>query len=83
MWTFYCNTVGAQKDSDFFGGSKIVAPNGRVVAEAKFGEEDFLVAAIDLDEASLIRRQRLTFRDVQPWLFEEMAEVARGGRKLG
>ncbi len=83
MWTFYCNTVGTQKDSDFFGGSKIVSPDGRVIAEAAFGEEDFLVATIDLDEASLIRRQRLTFRDVQPWLFEEMAEVARGNGKVG
>lgn len=76
MWTIYCNTVGKQKDFDFFGGSKIVSPMGKVVAEAAFGKEDFLVATIDLDEASLLRRQRLTFRDVQPWLLKEMAKSA-------
>jgi predicted amidohydrolase len=78
MWTAYCNTVGQQKDFSFFGGSKIVNPVGKVVAEAAIGKEDFLVATIDLDEASLLRRQRLTFRDVQPWLLKEMADNARG-----
>jgi (R)-amidase len=80
MWTASCNTVGKQKEFGFFGGSKIVNPMGKVVAEAKFGEEDFLVATIDLDEATLARRHRLTFRDVQPWLLEELAEVAKGRR---
>jgi predicted amidohydrolase len=76
MWTIYCNTVGNQKDFSFFGGSKVVNPMGKVIAEAAIGKEDFLIATIDLDEATLLRRQRLTFRDVQPWLLKEMAEYA-------
>lgn len=78
MWTIYCNTVGDQKDTCFFGGSKIIGSKGKVVAEAAVGKEDLLISTIDLDEAALRRRQRLPFRDVQPWLIKEMAENARG-----
>ena len=79
MWTVYCNTVGRQKDFSFFGGSKIVHPRGRIVAEAKFDAEDFVVGEIDLEEALLLRRQRLMFRDLKPKLFAELAALA-GGR---
>ncbi|MBM3596671.1 MAG: carbon-nitrogen hydrolase family protein [Alphaproteobacteria bacterium] len=79
MWTVYCNTVGQQKDFSFFGGSKIVDPRGRIVIEAKFDAEDFVVGEIDLAEAMLLRRQRLMFRDLKPRLFAELAELSAGG----
>ncbi|GLS35557.1 apolipoprotein acyltransferase [Mesorhizobium tianshanense] len=80
MWTAYCNTVGKQKDFSFFGGSKIVNPFGQIVAEAKFDEEDFLVATIDLEQSFHTRRHWMTFRDVQPWLLSELAEASANAR---
>lgn len=76
MWTVYCNTVGRQKDFSFFGGSKIVDPRGRVVAEAKFDAEDFVIGEIDIDDALQLRRQKLLFRDLKPKLFAELARLA-------
>ena len=43
----YCNTVGKQKDFSFFGGSKIVSAAGKVTAEAKFDEEDFIIGTVE------------------------------------
>ncbi|MGY3146454.1 (R)-amidase [Bradyrhizobium sp. USDA 3397] len=73
MWTVYCNAVGQQKDSVFAGGSKIVSPAGDVIAEAALDREDFLVTTIDLEEVGRLRRRRLTFRDVQMWLLNDLA----------
>lgn len=81
MWTVYCNTVGRQKDFSFFGGSKIVDPRGRVVLEAKFDAEDFVVGKVDLEEALLLRRQRLMFRDLKPKLFAELAALTASGNE--
>lgn len=79
MWTVYCSTVGRQRDSSFFGGSKIVDPRGLIVLEAKFDAEDFVVGQIDMEEALLLRRQRLMFRDLTPKLFAELAALTAGG----
>src|SRR5215213_2442692 len=70
----YCNTVGHQKDFSFFGGSKIVSAAGRVTAEAKFNDEDFLVGTVDLDEALRIRRHWLLFRERNPALYAPLTE---------
>lgn len=78
MWTAYCNTVGKQKDFSFFGGSKIVSPGGKIVAEAALDQEDFVVASIDLEESFRARRHWMTYRDVQPWLLAQLAEAAAG-----
>jgi predicted amidohydrolase len=65
----YCNTVGKQKDFSFFGGSKIVGPNGIVTSSAKLNEEDFITGEIDIEDSLLMRRQWLMFRDRAPELY--------------
>jgi predicted amidohydrolase len=77
MPSVYCNAVGRQKDFSFFGGSKIINAYGRVVSEAKFDEEDFLIGTVDIEEALLLRRRKLPFRDCRPEIFEELAAVTR------
>lgn len=65
----YCNTVGTQKNFSFFGGSKIVSAAGKVTAEAKFDEEDFVTGSVDLDEGLRIRRHWLLFRERNPRVY--------------
>lgn len=50
------NRVGFEDGLCFWGGSRVVGPNGRVIAEAPMLDPDLTVAAIDLAE---LRRQRL------------------------
>ncbi len=63
MWVLYCNVVGQQGPYSFFGGSRIVGPDGVVVAEAACGEEAILVGQIDPEAVARERYRRHPFSD--------------------
>ncbi len=63
MWVLYCNVVGQQGPYSFFGGSRIVGPDGVVVAEAACGEEAILVSQIDPQAVGRERYRRHPFSD--------------------
>jgi len=52
--TFVCyvNTVGGQDELIFDGGSMIISPSGRLLAEGRLFEEDMVIHDIDTDEAT-------------------------------
>ena len=75
FFTVYVNTVGEQKEVNFFGGSRIVDPSGHTIAEAPHDEPALLVADIDLAEVARRRQQRLLFRDRVPELYRSIAET--------
>jgi len=56
IYNIYVNRVGFEDGAHFPGGSTVVNPQGEVVVQAKYFEEDFVLAEIDLDE---VRRARL------------------------
>ena len=66
----YVNLVGLENGLQFWGGSRIIAPNGDVILQAKYDEEDLVVGRVDY--ADLRRAQVLvpTLRDLRPELFE-------------
>lgn len=74
IWTVYANTVGYQKDIHFFGGSRVVGPDGRTRAHAGEDIETCLVAEISLAEMHLHRRKTLKFRDRVPSLYQPITE---------
>jgi predicted amidohydrolase len=49
VWLVNCSVVGNQREDSFFGGSRVVAPDGSTVAKAKTYAEDTLIVDIDLD----------------------------------
>jgi predicted amidohydrolase len=73
-WYAVCSVVGEQRGDVLFGGSRIVAPTGEVVAEAKHHEEDFLVTDIDLSMMWAIRGQRHLFSTRNPHLYTAIVE---------
>lgn len=62
LWVLYCNSVGTQGPYAFFGGSRIVAPGGEVMAQAADGQEELLVADVDPDAVARERYWRHPFR---------------------
>ncbi len=62
MWVLYCNTVGRQGPHEFFGGSRVIGPNGDVTAEAPVGEESLLVADVSPEAVAAERYRRHPFR---------------------
>ena len=68
VYNIYVNRVGFEDGAHFPGGSMVVDPFGKVVAQAKYFEEDLLLYEIDLEE---VRRARL----FTPVLRDERVEL--------
>jgi predicted amidohydrolase len=56
VFNIYVNRVGFEDGAHFPGGSLVVTPAGQVIAQAKYFEEDFVLARLDVEE---VRRARL------------------------
>lgn len=64
-----CNRVGVEERLTFAGESFVSDPEGRIVARAKSGDDDLLVAEIDLEHADSSTARRLFWRDRRPELY--------------
>jgi predicted amidohydrolase len=76
IYSIYVNRVGFEDGAHFPGGSLVINPSGEIVAQAKYFEEDLVLAELDLEE---IRRARLfapVLRDERLDLtFRELARI--------
>jgi predicted amidohydrolase len=72
----YVNLVGAEDGLQFWGGSRLLGPNGKVLAQAKYDEEDFVVSEVDYSDIRPIERFVPTLRDLRPELFDELKKSA-------
>lgn len=63
VYVLFVNRVGNDGGLEFWGGSQIVDPFGRVIAEGKIGEEDVIGAELDLAEVREARTVLHTVRD--------------------
>jgi predicted amidohydrolase len=66
----FCNRVGNEEGLTFWGGSRVIAPGGGVLAEAPLYEEALVVASLDTDD---LRMQRYQL----PILADERLELTR------
>ena len=66
----FCNRVGNEEGLTFWGGSRILAADGSVVAEAPLYEEALLVGSLETDD---LRMQRYSL----PLLADERLELVR------
>lgn len=74
-WLLFCNRVGFEDGSMFWGGSAAVTPFGRTASEARGAEEDLLLQRVDGDP---VRRARIfspLLRSARPDLVRR--EIAR------
>jgi predicted amidohydrolase len=66
----FCNRVGNEEGLTFWGGSRLLAPDGSVVTEAPLWEEALVVGTLDTDD---LRMQRYGL----PLLADERLELVR------
>jgi predicted amidohydrolase len=59
----YCNRVGVDLGMVFHGGSKVVDPRGKSIAESPLFDEQTLACDVDLHTVRFARRARPTLRD--------------------
>jgi len=72
----YVNLVGVEDGLQFWGGSRLVGPNGKVLAQAKYDVEDFLTSEVDYADIRPIEAFIPTLRDLRPELFDKLKESA-------
>lgn len=65
----YVNLVGLEDGLQFWGGSRIIAPNGDILVQAKYSEEDLVVGRIDYADLERAEAVVPTLRDLRPELF--------------
>ena len=72
----YVNLVGIEDGLQFWGGSHVLSPEGRLLTKAKYDEEDLAIARIDYEDLSRARPFLPTLKDLRPELFEFLREKA-------
>ena len=77
VYLAYVNRVGIEEGLQFWGGSRVIAPNGSVLAQCKYDVEEFQVCKVDLNEVSRARAFIPTIKDLEPGLFDQLRAKSR------
>jgi len=77
VYLAYVNRVGIEEGLQFWGGSRVIAPNGSVLAQCKYDVEEFQICKVDLGEVSRARAFIPTIKDLEPGLFDQLRAKSR------
>jgi len=77
VYLAYVNRVGIEEGLQFWGGSRVIAPNGSVLAQCKYDLEEFQICKVDLGEVSRARAFIPTIKDMEPGLFDQLRTKSR------
>jgi len=72
----YVNLVGIEDGLQFWGGSRLIGPQGRLLAKAKYDEEDLVIGEVDYADMRSVETFVPTLRDLRPELFDKLKEGA-------
>ncbi|MCZ6726381.1 MAG: carbon-nitrogen hydrolase family protein [Acidobacteria bacterium] len=64
-----CNRTGVEENLTFAGESFVSDPEGRIIARGKSGEDDLLIADLELERVADSTARRLFWRDRRPELY--------------
>jgi predicted amidohydrolase len=62
-FVLHCNRVGFEDGLNFWGGSTVFGPDGKLITQAPYFEETLLVATLDLGALRRVRQQLPLLRD--------------------
>lgn len=72
----FVNLVGIEDGLQFWGGSRLVGPNGRVLAQARYNDEDMITSRVNYADITPIETFVPTLRDLRPELYEKLKKSA-------
>lgn len=72
----YVNLVGIEDGLQFWGGSRLIGPQGKTLAKAKYDEEDLVIGEVDYSDIRAIEAFVPTLKDLRPELFDKLKESA-------
>ncbi len=68
----YVNMVGIEEGLQFWGGSMLVSPTGRVLAKARYDEPDLVLCEADFSDLRAAEAFIPTLKDLRPELFDQL-----------
>ena len=72
----FVNLVGIEDGLQFWGGSRLVGPNGKVLVQAKYDDEDLVMCDVDYADIRPVETFVPTLRDLRPELFDKLKSQA-------
>lgn len=72
----YVNLVGIEDGLQFWGGSRLIGPNGKVLVKAKYDEEDLVIGEVNYVDIRPVETFVPTLKDLRPELFDKLKENA-------
>lgn len=72
----YVNLVGIEDGLQFWGGSRLIAPSGSIIVQAKYDEEDLAIGSINYKDMKRVEVFVPTLRDLRPELFDSLKQQA-------
>ena len=72
----FVNLAGIEDGLQFWGGSRLLGPNGRIIVQAKHDEADFVTAKIDYSDIRSIEAFIPVLKDLRPELFDKLKKSA-------
>ncbi|MDI6847496.1 MAG: carbon-nitrogen hydrolase family protein [Candidatus Bathyarchaeia archaeon] len=72
----YVNLVGIEDGLQFWGGSRLIGPNGKVLVQAKYNEEDLVIGEVNYADIRPVETFVPTLKDLRPELFDKLKENA-------
>lgn len=68
----YVNLVGVEDGLQFWGGSRLVSPNGNIIAKAEYDKENLVVGEVNYADIRPVEIFVPTLRDLRPEIFEKL-----------
>jgi predicted amidohydrolase len=75
----FVNLVGIEDGLQFWGGSRLIGPQGKILSKAMYDEEDLVIGRINYADIRPIEAFVPALRDLRPELFDKLKE---GSEKL-
>ena len=72
----YVNLVGIEDGLQFWGGSRLIGPNGKTIVKAKCDKEDLVIGEVDYADIKPVETFVPTLRDLRPEIFDKLKEHA-------
>lgn len=72
----FVNLVGVEDGLQFWGGSRLVGPDGKILVQARYDEEDFVIGEVNYADIRPVEAFVPTLRDLRPELFDKLKDAA-------
>jgi len=72
----YVNLVGIEDGLQFWGGSRLIGPNGKVLVRTEYNKEDLKIGEVDYTDIRPIETFVPLLKDLRPDLFDKLKETA-------